>query len=87
MKYSVEEVMLKVVHGFVGDGHAGEWHKQVSIVGLESYKKIEIQENTTFKMGAFDENITTEDIILYLINVDCYQLYIDQAIKSTMPIL
>jgi len=69
MKYPVEEVMLKVAHGVIGDGHAGEWHKQVSLVGLESYKKMETQENTTFKMGAFAENITTEDIVLYELTV------------------
>lgn len=85
MKYPVAEVVLKVSHGVIGDGHAGEWHKQVSLVGLESYKKMEAQENTTYEMGAFAENITTKDIVLYELTVGM-KLRIGEALLEVSQI-
>ena len=48
IKHQVKEVTLKENHGVVGDGHAGTWHKQVSLVGLESYKKMEAEDNKEY---------------------------------------
>ena len=35
-KHPVDEVLLKVDHGIVGDAHAGNWHRQVSLLAAES---------------------------------------------------
>ena len=33
-KHEVEEALFHVGHGIVGDAHAGNWHRQVSFLGL-----------------------------------------------------
>ena len=64
-KHEVPEIQLKVDHGIVGDAHAGNWHRQVSLLGAESAAKL--QEKISFRLtpGAFAENILTEGICLY----------------------
>jgi molybdopterin adenylyltransferase len=51
--------------GVQGDAHAGKWHRQVSLLGTESFRKFELQAKRPLKYGEFAENITTEGIILY----------------------
>lgn len=55
--------------GVLDDAHAGFWHRQVSLLGVESLKKAEEQNNRTFKYGDFGENITTEGLELHKTNV------------------
>ncbi len=55
--------------GIKGDAHAGYWHRQVSLLGVESLKKAEEQNKRKFNFGDFGENITTEGIELYKCNV------------------
>ncbi len=55
--------------GVMDDAHAGFWHRQVSLLGVESLKKAEEQNNRTFKYGDFGENITTEGLELYKTNI------------------
>ena len=64
-KHEVPEIQLKVDHGIVGDAHAGNWHRQVSLLGAESAAKL--LEKICFRLapGAFAENILTEGICLY----------------------
>jgi hypothetical protein len=40
-KTPVAEVELRENHGVVGDGHAGEWHRQVSLLAMESIAKMQ----------------------------------------------
>ena len=62
-KEPVESVELRVDHGIVGDAHAGDWHRQVSLLAEES---INFMRNKGLELepGAFAENITTEGIEL-----------------------
>lgn len=39
-KQSVESVELRENHGIVRDGHAGDWHRQVSLLAAESIEKM-----------------------------------------------
>lgn len=55
--------------GIIGDSHAGKWHRQVSLLGTESYKKVKDENNLELKYGSFAENITTEGMILHNSNV------------------
>lgn len=64
IKKPVEQAMFKINHGIVGDAHAGDWHRQVSLLGIESFKKME-DKGLTLKKGAFAENLTTEGIELF----------------------
>lgn len=65
-KHEVETIELKVDHGIVGDAHAGNWHRQVSMLSIESVKKVQDKIPFILKPGAFAENILMEEgICLY----------------------
>ena len=51
--------------GVVNDAHAGDWHRQVSLLGKESFVKFEKSSGREVKFGEFAENITTQGIELY----------------------
>jgi len=62
-KKPVEAVELRENHGIVGDGHAGEWHRQVSLLAQESIDKMR-KMGLDVNAGDFAENITTTGIDL-----------------------
>jgi MOSC domain-containing protein YiiM len=63
-KKPVEEVMLRTEYGIEGDAHASsDWHRQVSLLALESIKKMQ-DLGLDVKPGDFAENITTVGIDL-----------------------
>lgn len=64
-KHPVESVRLVPHLGIPGDAHAGDWHRQVSLLGQESVERL--QEKIPLKLypGAFAENILCEGIRLY----------------------
>jgi len=63
-KKPVGEVLLKTEYGIQGDAHASsEWHRQVSLLALESIRKMQ-DKGLDVKPGDFAENITTEGIDL-----------------------
>ena len=64
-KHPVNEIQLVPDFGIPGDAHAGNWHRQVSLLGAESVAKV--QQHISFQLlpGAFAENILTEGICLY----------------------
>lgn len=51
--------------GLEGDAHAGKWHRQVSLLGVESINKMKEIGIKGLCSGKFAENITTEGINLY----------------------
>jgi len=62
-KKPVSEVLVRENHGIVGDAHAGDWHRQISLLALESIKKMQAK-GLDVTTGDFAENITTEGIDL-----------------------
>ena len=50
-------------HGVTGDAHAGDWHRQVSLLAWESIEKARAM-GLDVKEGDFAENITTEGMDL-----------------------
>ncbi len=63
-KTPVKEIMLRTEYGIEGDAHASsEWHRQVSLLALESIKKMQDM-GLNVKPGDFAENITTEGLDL-----------------------
>ena len=62
-KKPVESVKLRENHGIVGDAHAGEWHRQVSLLATESIDKMRAL-GLDVTAGDFAENITTSGIQL-----------------------
>ncbi|MGE5552844.1 MAG: molybdenum cofactor synthesis domain-containing protein [Betaproteobacteria bacterium] len=62
-KQSVAEVILKEEWGIEGDAHAAPWHRQVSLLALESIRKMQ-EKGLKVKPGDFAENLTTEGLDL-----------------------
>ncbi|MFA7404512.1 MAG: MOSC domain-containing protein [Pelobacteraceae bacterium] len=62
-KKPVVSVELRENHGIVGDGHAGDWHRQVSLLAQESIDKMRAM-GLDVSAGDFAENITTSGIDL-----------------------
>lgn len=62
-KTPAPEVTLREEHGIVGDGHAGDWHRQISLLAQESIAKMQAL-GLDVKEGDFAENITTEGVDL-----------------------
>ena len=46
--------------GIEGDAHAGNWHRQVSLLGMESIDKMQPSAGRDLHWGEFGENITTQ---------------------------
>ncbi len=61
-KSNVPSARLLENYGIEGDSHAGNWHRQVSFLALESIDKMRKAGLPKLRPGAFAENITTEFI-------------------------
>lgn len=68
-KVNVPEAELRTDFGIIGDAHAGNWHRQVSLLGAESINKM-TEKGANVAPGSFAENITTEGIDLLALEVD-----------------
>ena len=62
-KTPVAQVELREKHGIVGDAHAGDWHRQISLLANESIDKMRALGLDVDK-GCFAENLTTVGIDL-----------------------
>jgi MOSC domain-containing protein YiiM len=54
-----------VDHGLEGDAHAGNWHRQVSLLAQESIDKMTLIGIKGLCSGKFAENITTSGVVLH----------------------
>ncbi|MEG0391268.1 MAG: MOSC domain-containing protein [Anaerovoracaceae bacterium] len=68
-KHAVDKIQVKEDHGIVGDAHAGNWHRQVSLLAVESVEKVQKVLDFTLEAGAFAENILTEGIELFTLPI------------------
>jgi MOSC domain-containing protein YiiM len=71
-----------VVGGLAGDAHAGDWHRQVSLLALESIDKMRAK-GLQVGPGDFAENITTEGIDLTALPVGTRLRVGDAALEVT----
>ncbi len=67
-KKNVGEGFLVKEHGLEGDAHAGPWHRQVSLLALESIERMR-QAGLDVKPGDFAENLTTSGIELHTLPI------------------
>lgn len=63
-KDPTDEVTIKLGFGVEGDAHGGDWHRQVSLLGIESIRKMQ-EKGLKVDFGSFAENIATSGICLY----------------------
>ncbi len=67
-KTDVKRCRLVENFGLEGDGHGGDWHRQVSLLALESIRKMQAA-GLDVGPGDFAENLTTEGIELFSLPV------------------
>lgn len=67
-KIPIEQGYLKKDFGVLNDAHAGNWHRQVSLLAVESIKKMrKIGLNVSY--GSFGENICTNGLTLHTLPI------------------
>ena len=64
LKTEVPEATLVSGHGIEGDGHSGQWGRQVSLLDWSSVEKANIEHRINAGPGDFAENILVEGIDL-----------------------
>jgi molybdopterin adenylyltransferase len=62
-KANVPGAELRTDHGIVGDAHAGDWDRQISLLEIECIDMM-VAKGAKVSPGDFAENITTEGIDL-----------------------
>lgn len=67
-KTPIPEGQLRPDTGLVGDAHSGPWHRQLSLLALESIQLMRDQ-GLEVDPGDFAENVTTEGLTLYTLPV------------------
>lgn len=65
IKAPINEGVFIEEFGLKDDAHGGKWHRQVSLLDLSSFKKMEDLGVEDLTAGIFAENITTEGIELF----------------------
>lgn len=69
-KHPVDEVELRPDWGIVGDAHAGNWHRQVSLLGKESVDSLQGKlGGMRLEPGDFAENVLVDGFTLYALPV------------------
>src|SRR3989339_720409 len=67
-KTNVTQAQLQRNYGLVGDAHAGPWHRQVSLLAVESIDKLR-KNGAEVEPGNLAENITTQGLDLTVLRV------------------
>ena len=83
-KHDVREGFLRADWGLEGDAHAGPWHRQVSLLAMESIEKMQAK-GLKVRPGSFAENITTQGLELHTLPVGT-RLRLGQALVEVTQI-
>jgi MOSC domain-containing protein YiiM len=67
-KTDVGQAELQEGFGLVGDAHGGDWHRQISLLAIESIDKMRAA-GLDVGPGDFAENLTTQGVNLYTLPV------------------
>lgn len=62
-KRNIDCCEVRADHGLEGDAHAGDWHRQVSLLAVESIDKMRLAGLDVWP-GDFGENVTTQGLEL-----------------------
>lgn len=84
-KQAVDQVTLIRGHGIEGDGHAGTWHRQISLLADEQIDLMRAK-GLELEPGAFGENIVTRGLELTDIEVGRRLRLGDQAVLQITQI-
>ena len=67
-KRNAGEAELKADWGLVGDAHAAKWHRQVSLLAMESIDRMRTK-GVNVGPGSFAENLTTQGLDLLSLSI------------------
>ena len=67
-KTDVGQAELQEGFGLIGDAHGGDWHRQVSLLAIESIDKMR-EAGLDVGPGDFAENLTTQGVNLYTLPI------------------
>jgi cyclic pyranopterin phosphate synthase len=67
-KTAISEARLQAGHGIDGDAHAGDWHRQVSLLAEEQIDQMRAK-GLELPPGAFGENVVTRGLDLSAVAV------------------
>lgn len=84
-KKNIGQGVLVENHGLEGDAHAGDWHRQVSLLAIESIKKMQ-EKGLDVGPGDFAENLTTEGIDLISLPIGTKLKIGEQAVGEVTQI-
>jgi len=59
-KSNIDSASLRENWGIEGDAHAGDWHRQISLLAIESIERMRLKGLPNLQPGIFAENLTTE---------------------------
>ncbi|MDR1024227.1 MAG: MOSC domain-containing protein [Treponema sp.] len=82
-KRPIGEALLRRDHGIEGDAHAGNWHRQISLLAQESIDKMSALGVTGLVPGSFAENITLRGLELHTLPVGTRLLLGDCEVELT----
>lgn len=71
-KHQVPYIDLRLHHGIVGDAHAGNWHRQISLLAEESVDTMRDICPIELDAGVFAENINTRGVTLTALPVGAH---------------
>ena len=84
-KHEIPEAFLKEDWGIEGDAHAGNWHRQVSLLSTDSVKTMQDKLDFNLEHGAFAENILVEGMEVHTLPVGT-RLKIGEALTEVTQI-
>jgi MOSC domain-containing protein YiiM len=85
IKHPIEVGHFELGVGLVDDAHSGPWHRQVSLLAVESIQKMKSQGLPDLKPGDFAENLTTEGLVLHTLPIGT-QLRIGETLMEVTQI-
>ena len=83
LKTPVPQIRLKLRHGIIGDAHAGDWHRQISLLAEESVDTMRALSPIALDAGVFAENINTVGIDLKHLPVGTHLRIGETEVKVT----
>ncbi|KAF2957793.1 molybdenum cofactor sulfurase [Thermotoga sp. Ku-13t] len=83
-KVPQEQIILVENHGVLNDAHAGNWHRQVSMLSKSSIDKARIW-GIEVSFGDFAENITVDGVDVWKLPIGT-KVYINDAVLEVTQI-
>lgn len=84
-KHNIEQARLMPDHGLEQDAHAGDWHRQVSLLDMQSIARIR-EKGLDVDPGNFAENITTDGIRLWELPIGTHLQLGEQVVVEVTQI-